>query len=153
MTDGWQTVDLGGKPADVFVPPDGPPRFGLLFMHGYDLATLAGNSTYTKLLSDNRLVCVCPHGGRCWWTDRIWPEFDPAVPADAYVLAALSYIHSKWSFPPRAVGLLGYCLGGQGALKLAFRYPLLFPAVAAISSALEYHELYWSGTAIDVLYS
>jgi len=154
MTDGWQTIDLRGKPADVFVPPDGPTHFGLLFLHGYDLATLAGNPTYTKLLSDNRLACVCPHGGRCWWTDRVWPEFDPAISAESYLLtAALPFFQSQWGFGPRAVGLLGYCMGGQGVLKLAFKYPAIFPAVAALASALEYHELYWSGNAIDALYS
>lgn len=154
MIDGWQTVDLGGKPADVFAPAEGPPRFGILFLHGYDLATLAENATYTRLLSEFHLACVCPHAGRCWWTDRIWPEFDPAVSAESLLLgAALPHFHSQWGLGARAVGLLGYCMGGQGTLKLAFKHPSRFPAVAALSSALEYHELYWSGTAIDTLYA
>src|SRR5439155_26667146 len=154
MSDGWQTIDLGGKPADVFAPGGGPPRFGLLFLHGYDLATLSENASFTKSLSDHRFACVCPYGGRCWWTDRIWPEFDPAISAESYLLStALPFFQSQWGFGPRTVGLLGYCMGGQGALKLAFKHPLIFPAVAAISSALEYHELFWSGTAIDTLYT
>jgi pimeloyl-ACP methyl ester carboxylesterase len=154
MNDGWQTIDLSGKPADVFAPPDGPPRFALLFLHGYDLATLAGNAVFTKLLAEHRLACVCPHGGRCWWTGRVWPEFDPRVSAERYLLdIALPYLQSQWGFGERAIGLLGYCMGGQGALTLAFKHPLVFPAVAAISSAIEYHELYWSGTAIDELYA
>ena len=154
MNDGWQTIDLGGKPADVFTPPNGPPRFGLLFLHGYDQITLSRNTVFTKLLSEHYWACVCPHGDRCWWTDRIWPNYDAAISAEQYLLqSALPFFQSQWGIGSRAVGLLGYCMGGQGALKLAFKYPLLFPAVVAISSAIEYHELFWSGTAIDDLYA
>jgi S-formylglutathione hydrolase FrmB len=112
-----------------------------------------GNAVFTKLLEDSRLACVCPHGGRCWWTDRVWLEFDAGISAESYLLAtALPFFQSQWGLGPRAVALLGYCMGGQGALRLAFKHPLLFPAVAGISSALECHELFWSGTAIDELY-
>ena len=43
-------------------------------------------------------------------------------------------------------------MGGQGALRLAFKHPELFPAVAAISPAIEYHELYGRGTPLDEMY-
>src|SRR5229473_3884830 len=153
MNNGWHTVDLNGKPADAFVPRD-PARFGLLFLHGYDQVTLSGNAGFTKLLAEQRLPCLCPHGGRCWWTDRVWPEFDASISAEQFLLqTALPFFESQWRIAPRSVGLLGYCMGGQGALKLAFKHPLIFPAVAAISSAIEYHELFWSGTAIDDLYA
>jgi S-formylglutathione hydrolase len=43
-------------------------------------------------------------------------------------------------------------MGGQGALRLAFKYPESFPVVGAISSAVDYHELYGQGMAIDEMY-
>ncbi len=43
-------------------------------------------------------------------------------------------------------------MGGQGALRLAFKHPDLFPVVAALSSAIEYHELYGQGSSIDEMY-
>jgi S-formylglutathione hydrolase len=43
-------------------------------------------------------------------------------------------------------------MGGQGALRLAFKHPRLFPVVAAISSAIEYHECYGQGTPLDEMY-
>ena len=43
-------------------------------------------------------------------------------------------------------------MGGQGALRLAFKYPQLFPVVAAIAPAIEYHELYGQGTPLDEMY-
>ena len=43
-------------------------------------------------------------------------------------------------------------MGGQGALRLAFKHPHLFPAVAAISAALDYYEIYGQGTPLDDIY-
>src|SRR5262249_35412710 len=48
--------------------------------------------------------------------------------------------------------LLGAGMGGQGALRLAFKHPELFPAVAGIASAIDYHELYGAGTPLDETY-
>ena len=42
--------------------------------------------------------------------------------------------------------------GCLGALRLAFTHPDLFPVVAAISSAIEYHEWYGQGLPIDDMY-
>src|SRR5262249_28128472 len=94
-----------------------------------------------------------PHGGRCWWADRVCPEFDPQVAPERHLLTAvLPYFGRRWGLGPRAVGLTGISMGGQGALRLAFKYPHLFPVVAAISSAIECPELYGEGTPIDVMY-
>jgi S-formylglutathione hydrolase len=43
-------------------------------------------------------------------------------------------------------------MGGQGALRLAFKHPKLFAAVAGIASAIDYYELYGRGTPLDDLY-
>ena len=43
-------------------------------------------------------------------------------------------------------------MGGQGALRLAFKHPETFPVVAAVASALDYHELYGRGTPLDEMY-
>jgi S-formylglutathione hydrolase len=51
-----------------------------------------------------------------------------------------------------AVGLLGVSMGGQGALRLAFKHPELFPVVAAVAPAIEYHELYGQGHPLDEMY-
>jgi len=44
-------------------------------------------------------------------------------------------------------------MGGQGALRLAFKHPQLFPVVAGISSALDYYEHYGQGSTIDAMYT
>jgi len=52
----------------------------------------------------------------------------------------------------RAVGLLGISMGGQAALRLAFKHPRLFPAAAALSAALDYYDIFGHGTPLDELY-
>ncbi len=149
----WTTLDIGGKPADVFDPPAGRPRFGLLYLHPYGLETLPDLPTWTRLLEEHRLACVCPHGQHSWWADRICAEFDAKMTAERYLLdQVLPFFQQRWNLVPPAIGLLGISMGGQGALRLAFKHPKLFPTVAGISSALDYYELYGRGTAIDEMY-
>src|SRR5437867_3550823 len=82
---GWQTVEVAGKPCDVFEPPERGP-FVLLFLHGVGMETLAGNLVWTGLLEENRLATVCPHGKRSWWTNRICAEFDPKLTAERHLI-------------------------------------------------------------------
>ncbi len=47
---------------------------------------------------------------------------------------------------------MGDGVGGQGVFQLAFRRPKVFPAVAAINPAIDFHEIFGQGTAIDELF-
>ena len=149
----WTTVDLVGKSADVFDPAGGKPRFAVLFLHPVGQETLRQVPVFTKLLEEYRLACVCPSGGYSWWADRICADFDPHVTAERYLLdQVLPFFAERWSLKPPAIGLLGISMGGQGALRLAFKQSRLFPTVAGIASALDYHELYGRGLSIDAMY-
>ena len=154
MADSWQTIEIAGKTADVYDPPgSGKPRFGVLHLHGAGLKTLRDNPVFAKLLGELRLACVCPHGQRSWWTDRICPEFDPQITAEGYLVDhVLPFFRERWGLAPRLIGLQGISMGGQGALRLAFKRPDLFPVVAAISPAVDYHERYGQGTPLDEMY-
>jgi S-formylglutathione hydrolase len=154
MTGTWTTVDLGGKPADVFDPPGAQrPRFALLFLHAYDVQTLRDNPTYTGLLAELRLGCVCPQGGYYWWVDRPCSAFDTRRTPEKHLLdVVVPFCRERWMLPERAVGLLGFSMGGQAALRLALKYPDRFPVAAALAPALEYHELHGQGAPLDDLY-
>ena len=154
MTGNWTQVEIAGKCADVFEPrATHPPRFGVLHLHGVGLETLAGNAVFTRWLQELNLACVCPHGQRSWWTDRRCLEFDPHVTAERHVRdAVLPYFCERWGLLPRSVAIQGISMGGQGALRLAFKRPDLFPVVGAISPALDYHEWYGRGTPLDDMY-
>jgi S-formylglutathione hydrolase len=153
MNGAWSAVAIAGKPADVYDPPGGRPRFGTLYLHPVGLETLPGNAAFTALFDELRLACVCPHGGRCWWADRVCGEFDPHLTPQRHLLDhVLPYFQARWGLAPPALGLLGISMGGQGALRLAFQHPRLFPAVAGISSAIDYHERYGQGPPLDEMY-
>ena len=152
MNGAWNHLDLAGKPADVYDPPD-RPRFGLIYLHSFGLESLRGRTAFTALFDELRLVCVCPSGAHSWWDDRVCAEFDARLTPERYILDhVLPFFRERWRLDARAVGLFGVSMGGQGALRLAFRHPDTFPVVAAISSAIEYHELYGQGMALDEMY-
>jgi S-formylglutathione hydrolase len=149
----WTVVDVGGKPLDVFDPSGSGSRLALIFLHGVGQETLPERAVYTRRLEEEKIACVCPHGDVSWWTDRIWPAFDAEVSAEQYVVGqVLPFCRQRWGVPERGVGLLGISMGGQGALRIGFKHPRLFPAVAGISSALDYHEWYGQGYSIDQMY-
>jgi pimeloyl-ACP methyl ester carboxylesterase len=154
MNGTWTRVDIAGKPADVYDLRGGErPRFGVLFLHPVGQESLDGNAAFTSLFDELRLCCVCPAGGFSWWADRICPDFDPIVTAAHYVLdSVLPFFASHWGLRPPAIGLTGISMGGQGALRLAFEHPTVFPVVAAISSAIEYHLLHGRGYSLDAMY-
>ncbi len=150
----WTRLDIGGKPADVYdLPPALKPRFGAIYLHGHGLETLVERPAFTQLFDELRLVCVCPHGRRSWWGDRICTEFDPIETPERHLLESIvPFFRQRWGIEPRGIGLTGVSMGGQGALRLAFKRPDLFPVVASISPAIEYHEWYGQGTPIDEMY-
>ena len=152
MNGTWTTADVAGKPADVYEPPR-RPRFGLLHLHGASLETLRDRPAFTQLFDELGFACVCPHGHYSWWVDRVWPAFDPQRTAERYLLDEVQpFFEWRWGFRPGAVGLQGISMGGQGALRLAFKYPDRFPVVAAIAPALDFHDLYGRGLSLDELY-
>jgi S-formylglutathione hydrolase FrmB len=152
MAGAWSVVEIAGKPADVYEPA-GRPRFAILYLHPFGLEMLRDNSAFTSLFAELRLACVCPHGQRSWWADRICPEFDPKITAERYLLEhVVPYFAARWGIAPPGIGLLGISMGGQGALRLAFKHPAIFPVVAGTSSAIDYHERYGQGLALDEMY-
>jgi pimeloyl-ACP methyl ester carboxylesterase len=149
----WTQELIAGKGADVYEPADGRPRFGILFLHGAGLESLRDRPAFTRLFDELHLACVCPEGQRSWWVDRVCAEFDPTLTAERHLLDnVLPFFEKRWQLRPPAIGLLGISMGGQGALRLAFKYPRVFPAVAAISAALDFHELVGQGTPLDDMY-
>src|SRR5436190_21828920 len=121
MNGTWTTQALNGKTIDVYEPP-GQPRFGVLYLHGVGLETLIDKPVYTRWLEQLQLACVCPHGQRCWWVDRVCTEFDPRVTPEKHLLSeVMPFFAQRWGLHARAVGLTGVSMGGQGALRLAFK--------------------------------
>jgi putative esterase len=152
---GWSTIEIGGKHADIYDPPTNErPAFGILHLHDLDLTTLRDNPVFTSQLACLRLACICPHGFDCWWTDRIYPKFDLSLSSEKYLLTAvLPFFNDRWNLEPPRIGVQGVGMGGQGALRLAFKHSAKFPVVGAIAPALDYHELFGLGMPLDEMYA
>jgi pimeloyl-ACP methyl ester carboxylesterase len=154
MHGAWTTVDTAGKSVDFYDPP-GParPRLGMLFLHGVGLETLIDKPAFTRLFDELHIGCGCPHGQRAWWTDRVSSDFDPALTAEKHLLGnVVPAMQKRWQLGPRSIGVMGVNMGGQGALRLAFKHPQVFPATAGIAPALDYHEWYGQGYSMDEMY-
>src|SRR5439155_412566 len=77
---------------------------------------------FTRLFDAHKVVCVCPQGGFCWWVDHVCPAFDPVLTPERHLLDnVLPYFGERWGLAPPALGVLGISMGGQGALRLAFK--------------------------------
>jgi S-formylglutathione hydrolase len=152
MNGTWSTADIAGRAADIF-QPHAAPRLAVLFLHDSDGQTLRERPAFTRLFDELGLACVCPHGGPSWWVDRVCPAFDAVLAPERYLLdTVVPFVHERWGVEPRGLGLLGIGMGGQGALRLAFKHPRMLAVVAGISSAIDYYELYGRGTPLDEVY-
>lgn len=156
MLPGWSRESIAGKPADIFHPPGiERPRFAILFLHVHSdtLQLPSDNAAYTAELARHGLPCCAPHGMRSWWADRVCPEFDPHRTAQRFLLDdVLPWMAQRWQLSPRAVAAAGISMGGQGAVRLAFRHPEVIPVAASVSGAFDYHEVYGQGLPLDAMY-
>ena len=137
----WTNEILAGHICDVYEPPQLKPHgWVAIYLHGVHLNRIADHEPFMRQFDKHGLRVVCPWTQRSWWTDRICQEFDPEVSAERYVLdQVVPFIADRFGTRPPQIGLFGTSMGGQGALKLAFKRPNVFPVVAALSPAIDYH--------------
>ncbi len=147
----WVSNTIQGIPVDLFDLAVGKAAGGLLFLHDRDGTTLRGSPNAEAWLKENHLSAASPQCGECWWTDRIWPRFDEHKSAERWLIGdLLPELTARWGSVPIAIA--GRGMGGQGALRIAFKHPDLFPIVAALDAAVDCHDLYYEGTSLDDLY-
>jgi acetyl esterase/lipase len=150
----WCTEELDGHRVDIFVPnSETPPTAAVLFLHGHARVFLNENAVFTRLFQRHRLVAICPDGSQSWWLNVTCQEFDAEQsPQDWLINSVVPFIEQKFAVAPPRIALLGVSMGGQGALQLAFRQASRFPVVAAISPAVDFHQLYGSGIPLDSMF-
>jgi S-formylglutathione hydrolase FrmB len=146
----WIEEIVAGHPCDVYLPPQRHPQgYVVLYLHGVHLNRLHDKPAFIEQFDRHGLAVVAPMTGPTWWTDRISPAFDAAMSPERYVLdEVLPFIARRLEVEPPKIGLLGTSMGGQGALRLAYRYPQRFPVVAAISPAIDFHKRHAEGDEI-----
>ena len=140
-TGNWSTVELAGHECEVYEPPKPSSHsFVVVYLHGVHLNGLRDKPAFTREFDRHGLRVVCPRTARSWWADRICHEFDETITAERYVTErVVPWIENRFETRPPRIGLLGTSMGGQGALRIAFKHPRDFPVAAAISPAIDYH--------------
>ncbi len=152
----WTTDDIAGHPCDIYEPPQtNPHRFVAIYLHGVHQTRLLDNEAFTAQFAKHGLPVVVPLTGASWWADKIFPSFDSQMSAERYVRdPVLNFMKDRWQTAPPRIALLGTSMGGQGALRMAFRFPNTFPIVAAISPAIDYQLRFDEGDkTLPLMYS
>lgn len=143
----WTEELVAGKRVDVYDPPRRNEHgYVVLYLHGVHLNRLHDKAAFVYEFDKYGLPVVAPMTQRSWWTDRVCLEFDPKLTAERHVLDnVLPFIRGRFGTEPPRIALLGTSMGGQGALRLAYKHPNIFPTVAAISPAIDFHKRYNEG--------
>jgi S-formylglutathione hydrolase len=145
--------EVAGHRVEVYQPAAPRPGRAIIYLHPLDGQMLWDRPAFVELFQSLGLTCVGPHGGGSWWTDRLCPRFDPALTAERWLMHhVVPWLSQHYRIPRGGLALLGLSMGGQAALRLAFKYPQQFPAVAALAPAIEYHQFYGRGTPLDAMY-
>jgi len=153
MLPGWTRISIGDHPADVFVPPGGDASKPVLFLHPVGVESLAENAAYTSAFARFGLGCCLPITGRSWWTDRLCPEFDLGRSAEAHLRQfVVPWMRETWQLGSKPIAVAGISMGGQGAVRLAFRFPAEFPIAGSLAGAFDFHEWHGRGSPLDAMY-
>ncbi|MEX0818490.1 MAG: alpha/beta hydrolase-fold protein [Pirellulaceae bacterium] len=151
----WSEETIGGHPCDVYEPPR-PNEHGcaVIYMHGVHANRLVDKPAFIEQFARHGLPVVAPMTRRSWWTDRTCPEFDQQLTAERHLLDNIfPYVQRRWGAKPGTVGLLGTSMGGQGALRIAYKHPNRFPVVAAIAPAIDYQMRFDDDEVLQQMYS
>lgn len=137
----WTETNLAGRPCRLFHGPDDvAPRYTIVYLHRLDPQEVDSDwlaAAWTR----HGIQAVCPLTGPSWWADRICDAFDARISAESYVLNHVLPLAAEVDGreAPR-IGLLGIGMGGQGALRIAYKHPERFPVVAAVAPAIDYQQ-------------
>ncbi len=136
----WSVIEIAGHACQLYEPAQPSPHgFTVVYLHDLELGELLEKHALTRLFDLFRLRCMAPVTGRSWWADRICPVFDRHVSAERHVVdRVLPWLAEHGNVRPPQLALLGIGMGGQGALRLSYKYPNLFPVVAAISPTIDF---------------
>lgn len=136
----WSTITVAGQACEIFAPPEPAAGRALIYLHDLHGRGLRETPGLCGLLEAARLPTIAPRTGRCWWLDQIVPGFDPVITPQRFIVDAVrAEVARRFGVHPPGIALIGTGMGGQGALQIAYRHPTLFPVVAAIAPAIDFH--------------
>ncbi|MFM7185418.1 MAG: alpha/beta hydrolase-fold protein [Planctomycetota bacterium] len=137
----WSVIDVGGRPCEMHAPPNPAAGRAVIFLHDACERRLVDMPALAELFEEHRLPVLGPRAGRSWWLDRLVPAFDPHVTPERHVVEAVrGEVGRRFGVQPPGIAVVGIGMGGQAALRIAYRHPTIFPVTAAIAPAIDFHR-------------
>ncbi len=149
----WSTLEISGKEVELFTPSQNSGTGAIIYLHAHGEERLSEKEDFTQLFEKYGLPVICPRGKRSWWLDVICQEFDSHVtPAEFIKTDLVNWIKEQLKIEPPKIALFGISMGGQGALNLSYRNARMFPVVAAVSPAIDFHIAYGKKLPLDDMF-
>ncbi len=138
---------------DLFLPSERTDRFVIYLTEEVtgeqSVASLL--SVLEPLLAELGLGAVALAPRSSWWLPKPVRRFPAAETPEAYLVEhVVGELRARYG--ARSLSLLGVGMGGQGALRIAFKYPRLFPAVAAVQPWIDFHQRYWEDDVLQEVF-
>lgn len=137
----WSKIKIAGHTCHTYLPPN-PSEHGhtVLYMHGRYQGVPMERPELMQHFDRHGLRIIAPMTRRSWWSDRICPDFDSEITVEQYLLTKiLPWLQENWQCVTPQIALMGASMGGQGALRLSYKHPNIFPVTAAFFPAIDYH--------------
>lgn len=144
----WSVISVVGHDCLLY-EPDGAAEvpFASIFLHDRVAnSASAMPSAVRQVVERHGLRTIVPWAPDAWWVDRIYGPFDASLTSERLVTDhVLAWVGERWGATPPQVALWGVGMGGQGALRIAYRQPERFPIVAAISPDIDFQRQFEAG--------
>jgi S-formylglutathione hydrolase len=154
LSDLLKEETVAGHPCDILEPAArGAADIVAIYLHDSVESRLCDQPELLSACRRQTLAIVAPHTGRSWWTDRVCPAFDDVLTTEQLLLDhVLPLIRERWGVEPPRIGLFGSEMGGQGALRFAYKHPRQFQAVAAVSPLIDYQIVFDQDEHLQAMY-
>ena len=151
----WKCREIEGHACDLFFPTQTDPSgYVIIYLHDLSPQGWTGCQHLEHAFEQHGVRVIAPNVKRSWWSNKICRDFDESRSAENYLLESLMpWLAADWGVIPPQIGLLGTGMGGQGCLRFGFKYPDLFPVVAAITPAIDHQACWWEPESfLDQMY-
>lgn len=148
----WTRTTVGGHPVEAWTPTTRTTDEAILFLHDLDAVAPSERPDWREQLEASPVPVICPLAGRSWWLSLPTAEFPEGGPLGWVRTEVVSWIEQTFQVQPPRIGVIGIGMGGHGALNLSYRSARLFPVVAAISAAVDFHQYQSSEPALSEVF-
>lgn len=138
----WTESEVAGHTCHLFQPNSPSPHgYTVLYLQGLRSGRLKYQTGIVDQMANQGLRIIEPEGDFSWWVDRISPRFDAELSGERYIVDHIvPFLESHWQCKPPQIALLGPSMGGQGALRMAYKYPNIFPITVGVYPSIDFQK-------------